>query len=132
MVAVWRAKEIFDAEGVSDPGKAIPGHKMARVLSLFLCGDVDKVDSILPIIRRVTNGDGLDVVTVKELLRHHLEAYDDWAPEIDRMVRWAAGTCSCSSTVQRFVASIITCFTDPLASLIRSYVGANGRTATIR
>ena len=33
---VWRAKEVFDQEGVSDPGHAIPGNKMARLLLLFL------------------------------------------------------------------------------------------------
>ena len=87
---VWRAKEIFDQEGVSDPGHALPGHKMARLVSLFMCGDVSQVDILRPIIRRVTSGEGLDVVKVKELLRKHVEAYDDWAPEIDRAIRWAA------------------------------------------
>ena len=90
MTQVWRAKEIFDQEGVSDPGHAIPGHKMARLFSLFLCGDVSAVDALLPIIRRVTRGEGLDVVKVKELLMQHVSQYDDWAPEIDRVVRWFA------------------------------------------
>lgn len=35
-------------------------------------------------------GEGLDIVKVKELLREHLSAYDKWAPEIDRAVRWLA------------------------------------------
>lgn len=87
---VWRAKEIFDQEGISDPGHALSGHKMARLVSLFMCGDISQVDVVRPIIRRVTSGEGLDVVKVKELLRQHVEAYDDWAPEIDRVVRWAA------------------------------------------
>jgi hypothetical protein len=34
-------------------------------------------------------GEGLDSVKLKELLRLHMEAYDEWAPEIDRAVRWA-------------------------------------------
>ena len=55
-----------------------------------MCGDTSQVDVVRPIIRRVTSGEGLDVVKVKELLRKHVEAYDDWAPEIDRVVRWAA------------------------------------------
>lgn len=87
---VWRAKEIFDQEGVSDPGHAIPGHRMARLMSLFLCGDVSQVDEILPIIQRVVAGNGVDVVKVKELIRNHVSAYDDWAAEIDRGVKWAA------------------------------------------
>jgi len=90
LTKVWRAKEIFDQEGVSDPGHAIPGHRMARLMSLFLCGDVSQVDEILPIIRRVVAGNGLDVVKVKELVRKHVNAYDDWAAEIDRGVKWAA------------------------------------------
>eukprot|EP00957_Ditylum_brightwellii_P195162 14869709-Ditylum_brightwellii.AAC.1 len=89
LTQVWRAKEIFDQEGVSDPAEAIPGHKMARLVSLFLCGDVNQVDNILPIIRRITAGEGLDLVRTKELLREHVEAYETWAPEIDRAVRWA-------------------------------------------
>jgi hypothetical protein len=90
LTQVWRAKEIFDQEGISDPGHVIPGHKMARLASLFLCGDDSQVDSIRPIIQRITSGEGLDTVVVKELLRQHLTAYDEWAPEIDRAVRWAA------------------------------------------
>lgn len=90
LTQVWRAKEIFDQEGVSDPGHAIPGHRMARLLSLFLCGDISQVDEILPIIRRVVAGNGVDVVKVKELMRKHVNAYDDWAAEIDRGVKWVA------------------------------------------
>ena len=81
----------MDQEGVSDPGQAIPGHKMARLVSLFLCGDVSEVNIILPLIRRIVSGDGLDVVKTKELLRKKLSIYEDWAPEIDRAVRWAEG-----------------------------------------
>jgi hypothetical protein len=86
---IWRAKDIFDREGVSGPGHAIPGHKMARLLSLFLCGDANQVDDILPIVRRVVAGDGLDVMKTKELLRKNLSIYEDYAPEIDRATRWA-------------------------------------------
>lgn len=86
---VWRAKDIFDREGVSGPGHAIPGHKMARLLSLFLCGDASQLDDILPIVRRVIAGDGLDVLKTKELLRKNLSIYEDYAPEIDRATRWA-------------------------------------------
>ena len=76
---------------MSDPGKAIPGHKMARLFSLFLCGNVSKVEEILPLIKRVVSGEGLDVVRCKELLRKNLTFHEDWAPEIDRAVRWAEG-----------------------------------------
>lgn len=90
LTQIWRAKEIFDQEGIEGPGHAIPGHKLARLISLFMCGDLSQVAVLVPIIRRVTSGGGLDVVKVKELLRQHAEAYDEWAPEIDRIIRWAA------------------------------------------
>jgi hypothetical protein len=64
---------------------------MARLVSLFLCGNDSQVDVIRPIIQEITLGDGLDVVKVKELLRQNVAVYDEWAPEIDRMVRWASG-----------------------------------------
>lgn len=90
LCTVWRAQEIFEAENITDPGSAIPGHKMARLISLFLCGNLSRVSDIMPIIIRVTCGDGLDVVKVKELLQEHVSAYDEWAPEIDRALRLAA------------------------------------------
>ncbi|KAL3943409.1 MAG: hypothetical protein SGBAC_002534 [Bacillariaceae sp.] len=85
---IWRAKDILDQEGISDPKHIIPGHRMARLFSLLLCDDLSQVDVLLPLIRQVVAGDGLDPVTLKELLRHHFDHYDDWAPEIDRAVRW--------------------------------------------
>ena len=90
LTKVWRAKDIFDQEGISDPGMVIPGYRMARLASLFLCGDLSQVDDILPIIQRVNDGDGLDVLRAKDLLRKHIEAYDEWAAELDRAVKWAA------------------------------------------
>ena len=88
LTRAWRAKDIFDKEGVTDPGKLIPGHRMARLASLFLCGDTSQVDEILPIIQRVVAGNGLDVVKTKDLLSKNMENYDEWAPELDRAVRW--------------------------------------------
>ncbi len=84
---VWRLKDIMDQEDVSEAKHIIPGHKMARLFSLLLCGDLSEVTDCLQIIRRVTAGNGLDVVAVKELLRKHVEIYDNWTPEIDRGVR---------------------------------------------
>ena len=71
LTKVWRAREIIDKEGISDPGQVIPGYKMARLVSLFLSNDDSQVSEILPIIRRVVTGNGLDVVKAKELLRKH-------------------------------------------------------------
>ena len=97
---VWRAKEIFDQEGISDPGQVIPGYNMARLVSLFLCEDTGQIDEVLPIIRRAVAGNGLDVIKAKELLRKHVEAYDEWAAEIDRGVKWAALMLNAQSVIQ--------------------------------
>jgi len=87
LTRVWRLKDIMDQEAVSEAKHIIPGHKMARLFSLMLCGDLSEVPACLEVIRRVVAGNGLDVVAAKELLRKHVEIYDDWAPEIDRGVR---------------------------------------------
>ena len=101
LTKVWRAKEIFDQEGISDPGQVIPGYKLARLVSLFLCEDTSQVDEVLPIIRRVVAGNGLDVIKAKELLRKHVEAYDEWAAELDRAVKWAAVLLGPMSSIQQ-------------------------------
>ena len=85
---VWRAKEIFDAEGISDPKSVIPMYKMSRLITLLLTGDVEQLDRFLPIVSKVVHGEGLDVFKVKELLREYLDFYEEWAPEIDRVLRW--------------------------------------------
>uniref|UniRef100_A0A7S2PAP7 Uncharacterized protein n=1 Tax=Leptocylindrus danicus TaxID=163516 RepID=A0A7S2PAP7_9STRA len=90
LTQIWRAKEILDQEGINEPGHAIPCHKTARLLSLFLCGDLSQINVIVPILQRVTSGGGLDVVKTKELLQQHLQLYEDWAPEMDRLVRLVA------------------------------------------
>jgi hypothetical protein len=101
LTKLWRAREIIDKEGISDPGQVIPGFKMARLVSLFLRDDDSQVNEILPIIRRVVAGNGLDVIKAKEILRKHVEAYDDWAAEIDRSVKWAAVLLGPMSSVQQ-------------------------------
>ena len=108
-----RAKGILDQEGVLDPGHAIPMYKLARLISLFLTDDVEQVDNILPIVRRVIAGDGLDVVKLKDLLRQNLEIYDEWAPEIDRVTRWAAICFGPMPVTQPYVEDQVT----PLAEL---------------
>ena len=87
---MWRAKDILNAEGVSDPKHVIPGEKMSRLVSLLISNDLSQFDPSLKIVQRVTSGEGLDVQAVKDLLRHNLDSYEDHAPEIDRVVRWAA------------------------------------------
>eukprot|EP00984_Skeletonema_dohrnii_P015042 scaffold6437_cov98-Skeletonema_dohrnii-CCMP3373.AAC.3 len=127
LTKVWRAKEIFDQEGVSDPGHAIPGHRMARLMSLFLCGDVSQVDEILPVIQRVVAGNGVDVVKVKELIRKHVSKYDDWAAEIDRAVKWAAMMLGPMTVPSPFVETEVPPLTECLDS--KRYANAGIPTA---
>jgi hypothetical protein len=108
LTRVWRLKAIMDLEGVSDPSHIIPGHRMARLLSLMLCGDLSEVPAFLRIIRRVVAGNGLDAVGVKELLRQHLEFFDDWAPEIDRAVRMAETMFNPTPVAQNYVEDHVT------------------------
>jgi hypothetical protein len=113
LIRVWRLKDIMDQEGVSDPKHIIPGHRMARLISLMLCGDLSEVPAFLQIIRRVVAGDGLDAVRVKELLRKHIGFYDDWAPEIDRAVRMAETMFNPTPVAQNYVEDHVT----PLAEI---------------
>jgi hypothetical protein len=110
---VWRLKEILDKEGVSDPKHIIPGHRMARLVSLLLCDDLSQVNVVLPVIRRVVAGEGLDVVTVKELISRHCDFYEEWTPEIDRAVRWLETMFSPISVPPPYVENNVT----PLAQL---------------
>ena len=105
---IWRAKEIFDEEGVSDPGKAIPSFNMARLMSLFLCGSDCQIEDILPIVRRAVDGEGIDVIAVKELIRKNFSLYDDWAPEIDRAVRWIEVMLGSQEASKPFVENNVT------------------------
>lgn len=113
MDQVWRLKEILDQEGVSDPKHIIPGHRMARLVSLLLCDDLSEVNVILPVIRRVVAGDGLDVVTVKDLIHKHCDVYEEWTPEIDRAVRWLETMFSPITVPPPYVENHVT----PLAQL---------------
>jgi hypothetical protein len=110
---LWRAKDLFDQEGISDPGHIIPMYKMARLISLFITGDTGQLERIIPILERVVHGDGLDIVEVKELLRENLDSYDDWAPELDRAVRWLAVCFGPTTDIQPFVEENVA----PLAQL---------------
>jgi hypothetical protein len=110
---VWRLKEILDREGVSDPKHIIPGHRMARLVSLLLCDDLSEVNVVLPVLRRVVAGDGLDVVTVKDLINKHCDFYEAWTPEIDRAVRWLETMFSPITVPPPYVENHVT----PLAQL---------------
>lgn len=105
---VWRVKEIFDKEGVTSPKHIIPGDRMARFLSLLICDSLDEVHVLLPMVRKVVAGDGLDIVGVKNLLHKHCDFYEHWTPEIDRAVRWLGTLLSPVVAPQPFVEKNVT------------------------
>jgi hypothetical protein len=86
---------------------------MARLISLLLCDDLSQVNVILSLIRRVVAGDGLDVVTLKDLLREHFKYFDDWAPEIDRGARWLETMFTSFTVPPNYVENNVT----PLAQM---------------
>jgi hypothetical protein len=88
-----RGKEALDREGVKRPGDFIPGTTIARVLSRVLTGDVELADELYPLVKRVTDGEGLDIPAVKRILGEQLGEHD-YDYELDRGLRWAAQVLS--------------------------------------
>jgi hypothetical protein len=84
-----RGRDALRAEGIEQPHGLLPGAAIARVLSRLLVGHPGLSEEIYPLVQRVTDGLGLDVLAVKRLLGAHLPEHDyDW--EIDRALRWLA------------------------------------------
>ena len=84
-----RARDILDAEGVEEPRHGIPAPKIARILSQLIADSPELEDRIYPLVKQVTDGEGLDVPAVKRLLHDNLPEHElDF--EIDRGVRWLA------------------------------------------
>jgi len=84
-----RVDAATSAEGIEQPADAVPGHKLARLLSRLLVEDPSLEARIHPLVKRVTDGHGLDVIATKRLLDENLPP-NDYSFEIDRVVRWLA------------------------------------------
>ncbi len=84
-----RARTILDEESVSQPGDFIPGRTIARVLSKVLAEDDSLTDRLYPLVKQVTDGEGLDVAAVKQILMEHLPEHE-YEYELDRALRLAA------------------------------------------
>ncbi|MBM4372717.1 MAG: hypothetical protein FJ098_13760, partial [Deltaproteobacteria bacterium] len=82
-----RVRTVVDEEGLREPRDVIPAARIARVLTRLLDGDAALEDRILPLVRQVVAGQGLDVPRVKALL---LETLPDqpFEFEVDRLLRW--------------------------------------------
>ena len=85
-----RADAALKAEGIEQPADAIPGRKLARLLSRLLVETPELEDRLHPLIKQVTDGLGLDIIATKRLLDEALPPHD-YGFEVDRVVRWLAG-----------------------------------------
>eukprot|EP00978_Attheya_sp_CCMP212_P007275 scaffold16936_cov61-Attheya_sp.AAC.2 len=73
--------------------------------------DNEPEELVLMTYQNVTAGDGLDVVEkAKELLRKYVCTYDNWAPEIDQVIRWIYVLLGPMVMPQPHVANYIPCF----------------------
>jgi len=73
---VLGARYIFNQEGISEPRHMVPRDAIARTLSLLLSGDDSEQARLTPIVKRVTDGDGLDLRATRALLHDHLDEWD--------------------------------------------------------
>ncbi len=86
---VRTAIEVSEEESINKPGDIIPGPKMARALSLFLTYGDELTPRIYKIIRKVTDGEGLDLRETRKLL-DEVWPNHDFSYELDSALRWFA------------------------------------------
>jgi hypothetical protein len=80
-------RRLLEREGIREPGDFVPRAAIARILSLVLTGRRALVGRLEPIIQRVTEGHGLDIPAVREIL--HAELGDqDLDYEIGALLHW--------------------------------------------
>ncbi|MCK5799311.1 MAG: hypothetical protein KAI47_19105 [Deltaproteobacteria bacterium] len=78
---------ILRREGIVDPKNFIPRQAMARVFSLLLVGDASLQDELIPILKHATEGHGLPLAAIKNLLHRELGEFEvDY--EIDVILNW--------------------------------------------
>ncbi len=82
-----RIRKTVEREKIERPGDAIPGPKLARLLSGFLVDSAELAEPLYQLIKEVTDGNGLDVFATKQLLYKALGTHD-YEFEVDRLVRW--------------------------------------------
>jgi len=82
-----RFRDTVEAEGIKEPKHVIPAPRLARALSHLLAGSAEVEDRVLPLVRRVVAGEGLDVPAAKALVYEHLPDHS-FEFETDRLLRW--------------------------------------------
>jgi len=99
-----RAHRALEDEGIGSPGDAIPGPKLARIASRLLAGGPEWEERILPLVRSVTEGRGLDVRATKRLVNDALGDHE-WQYELDRCVRLVARLLAPAPALREWKAS---------------------------
>lgn len=84
-----KMRRIFEQENITQPKDTIPAEMMARVGSRILVDSTRLEKRIHPLVKRVTDGKGLDVPAIKRLIA---DVYPDhkYDFEVDRLTRWLA------------------------------------------
>ena len=81
------ARYILQQEGIEEPRHLIPRAAICRTLSLLLTGTDELVSRLEPIVKQVTDGQGLDRAATRVLMQQQLGEFDvDY--EIGAAVKW--------------------------------------------
>jgi len=84
-----KAQRILEEEDITDVARGIPAPTIARLASRVLFDTLDVQDELHLIVRRVVDGEGLDVVRLKRLLAEHYPDHE-YDFELDRLLRLGA------------------------------------------
>ena len=86
-----RGRRAMDTHAISEPRDLLPAPQIASMVSSLLEESVERasklVDRVFPLVKRVTDGRGLDVMATKRLL-HEIFGDHEYDYEVDRVVRW--------------------------------------------
>jgi hypothetical protein len=81
-----KARGYLDREGITQPRDIIPAHRIARLISLLLSDSEELQERIYPLVKQVTDGEGLDIPETRKLLAETLPEHD-YDFELDRILR---------------------------------------------
>lgn len=119
-----RIQRHIKEEGISQIGDLIPRQKIARILSKILCGDDRLVTRLEPLIKRVTEGDGLDIKEAKAILRD-IEGLENLDYEIDSMLRWLNIVLKPSGAIERARAKVELPLVEQYRDKLKNTLSAN-------
>ncbi|MBI5481345.1 MAG: hypothetical protein HY906_20975 [Deltaproteobacteria bacterium] len=100
-----RMRDHLKAEEITQPADAIPRPRLARILSLAICGSGALEARLIPLVKDVTEGRSLDLNAAKDILREHLgDRRLDY--EVDGILRWLDLVTRPSEALPRAAAAV--------------------------